>query len=228
MARIRAGHGADGRTRGLYRCRIARRTEEVLEYRRPYRRRRGGHAQWLRSPDRWRTERCGCDRSADGGRMNVPSIDRYDVAIVGGGMVGSALGLALAGSRQRVLLVEAVAADSAQQPSFDDRTTALGNGARRILQTLGVWDDIEPRATPITEIHVSDAGHFGFARLRASEHEQAAFGYSISNRQIGAALWQALQRSRGIEVRSPARVAQVCLSASQATLRVQAGSGDDA
>jgi 2-octaprenyl-6-methoxyphenol hydroxylase len=160
--------------------------------------------------------------------MSAPSIDRYDVAIVGGGMVGASLGLALAGGKQRVLLIEAVAADSQQQPSFDDRTTALGNGARRILQTLGVWEDIEPRAAPITEIHVSDAGHFGFARLRAKEHQLSAFGYSISNRQIGAALWQALQRSRGIEVRSPARVAQVCLSASQATLRVQAGSGDDA
>jgi 2-octaprenyl-6-methoxyphenol hydroxylase len=159
--------------------------------------------------------------------MNVPSIDRYDVAIVGGGMVGSALGLALAGSRQRVLLVEAVAADSAQQPSFDDRTTALGNGARRILQTLGVWDDIEPRATPITEIHVSDAGHFGFARLRASEHQLAAFGYSVSNRQIGAAMWRALHHSQGIDVRSPARLRQVSLNASEATLKVQSGNAKE-
>jgi 2-octaprenyl-6-methoxyphenol hydroxylase len=154
--------------------------------------------------------------------MSGSSTDRYDVAIVGGGMVGASLALALAGTRARVVLIEAVAADSTAQPSFDDRTTALGNGARRILQTLGVWADIEPRATPITEIHVSDAGHFGFARLRASEHGQTAFGYTVSNRHIGAAMWRALQGNRAIDVRSPARVAEVTLRPDQAVLRIQA------
>ena len=141
--------------------------------------------------------------------MSGSSTDRYDVAIVGGGMVGASLALALAGTRARVVLIEAVAADSTAQPSFDDRTTALGNGARAILQTLGVWVDIEPRATPISEIHVSDAGHFGFARLRASEHGQTAFGYTVSNRHIGAAMWRALQGNRAIHVRRPARVAEI-------------------
>ncbi|HWW22007.1 MAG TPA: 2-octaprenyl-6-methoxyphenyl hydroxylase [Steroidobacteraceae bacterium] len=157
--------------------------------------------------------------------MNAPSLDRYDVAIVGGGMVGASLALALAGTQRRVLLIEAVAADSSQQPSFDDRTTALGNGARRILQTLGVWADIEPRATPITQIHVSDAGRFGFARLRASEHELHAFGCTVSNRHIGAALWRALQNQQRIEIRSPARVGQVSLDSESASLTVQAASG---
>lgn len=158
--------------------------------------------------------------------MTSASVGRYDVAIVGGGMVGASLALALAGTRRRVLLIEAVAADSSQQPSFDDRTTALGNGARRILQTLGVWADIEPRAAPITEIHVSDAGRFGFARLRASEHSVAAFGCTVSNRHIGAALWRALQAA-GIELRSPARVSQVLLEPDRATLQVQGTNAPD-
>jgi 2-octaprenyl-6-methoxyphenol hydroxylase len=157
--------------------------------------------------------------------MIASSIDRYDVAIVGGGMVGASLALAVAGSRRRVLLIEAVAVGSQQQPSFDDRTTALGNGARRILQTLGVWGDIEPRAVPITEIHISDAGHFGFARLRATEHQLVALGYSVSNRQIGEAMWRALQGNRGVQVRSPARVAQISLTASEAMLQVQGANG---
>jgi 2-octaprenyl-6-methoxyphenol hydroxylase len=158
--------------------------------------------------------------------MTSASVGRYDVAIVGGGMVGASLALALAGTRRRVLLIESVAADSSQQPSFDDRTTALGNGARRILQTLGVWADIEPRAAPITEIHVSDAGRFGFARLRASEHSVAAFGCTVSNRHIGAALWRALQAA-GIELRSPARVSQVLLEPDRATLQVQGTNAPD-
>ena len=158
--------------------------------------------------------------------MTPACIDRYDVAIVGGGMVGASLGLALSGTQRRVLLIEAVAVDNSQQPSFDDRTTALGNGARRILQTLGVWDEIEPRATPITEIHVSDAGRFGFARLRASEHAVAAFGCTVSNRHIGAALWRALQAA-GIQLRSPARVGRIALGPDKATLQLQCANAPD-
>ena len=55
------------------------------------------------------------------------------------------------------------------QPSFDERTTALSNGSRRILETLGVWPDVAADATPIAKIHVSDQGHFGFARIDAAE-----------------------------------------------------------
>jgi 2-octaprenyl-6-methoxyphenol hydroxylase len=148
------------------------------------------------------------------------SADRYDIAIVGGGMVGATLALALAATRLRVILIEAVAADSATQSSFDDRTTALGNGSRRVLQTLDVWEAIESRAAPIRQIHVSDAGHFGFARLRASEHELTAFGYTVGNRHIGSVLWRALRKGQRIELCSPARVMQVTLEPGCARLKV--------
>jgi 2-octaprenyl-6-methoxyphenol hydroxylase len=146
---------------------------------------------------------------------------RCDVAIVGGGMVGASLALALAGTRQKVLLIEAIAPESPEQPSFDDRSTALGNGACQILRTLGVWDDIAAAAAAIREIHVSDAGHFGFARLDAAAHGLAAFGYTVSNRQLGAALWGALRRSTHIELVSPARVTELELGAEWALLTVQ-------
>src|SRR6202451_3458350 len=111
---------------------------------------------------------------------------RCDVAIVGGGMVGASLALALQDTPLKVMLIEAVPAESTAQPSFDDRTTALGNGARRILQTLGVWPQISRGAAAIRSIHVSDAGRFGFARLHSAEHQLEAFGYTVSNRHIGS------------------------------------------
>ena len=61
----------------------------------------------------------------------------YDLAIVGGGMVGASLAAALDGLGVSIALIEAVPHDSAAQPSFDERTTALSNGSRRILETLG-------------------------------------------------------------------------------------------
>lgn len=148
-----------------------------------------------------------------------------DVAIVGGGMVGASLALALQHTPLKVLLIEAVEAQSAEQPSFDDRTTALGNGARRILDTLGVWPQISQRAAAIGSIHVSDAGRFGFARLEAGEHQLDAFGYTVSNRHIGAVLWRALRASERITLASPARVLAVRLAADAAQLRIADSAG---
>ena len=146
-----------------------------------------------------------------------------DVAIVGGGMVGASLALALGGSGKRVALIEAVVADAAGQPSFDDRTTALGNGSRRIFETLGVWQHLDAHAGPVREIRVSDAGHYGAARLSAAEQGLEALGYVVSNRHIGAALWKQLAAQPAIALRCPARVLEVQLGADRARLTVQAG-----
>jgi 2-octaprenyl-6-methoxyphenol hydroxylase len=156
--------------------------------------------------------------------VTSPATPRCDVAIVGGGMVGASLALALAGTRLKVLLIEAVAAGSELQPSFDERSTALGNGGRQILSTLGVWDEIAPAAAPIREIHVSDAGHFGFARLNAAEHELSAFGYTVNNRQLGAILWRALARYPQVQLQSPARVTALDVGPDWAELRIDDGS----
>lgn len=136
---------------------------------------------------------------------NVASVD---VAIVGGGMVGASLALALAATPLSVALVEGVDPAAAQpQPSFDDRTTALGNGTRRILESLGAWDAMRPHAAPIRSIHVSDAGRFGFARLEAAQQRVDAFGYVVVNRVIGQALWAQLAAARSLLRCMPARAA---------------------
>jgi 2-octaprenyl-6-methoxyphenol hydroxylase len=130
----------------------------------------------------------------------------YDVVIVGGGMVGASFALALRTTRLRVLLIEGVPPDSASQPSFDERTTALGNGSRQIFDSLGVWNDMSAEAAPIRSIHVSDAGRFGVARLDAKEQGVPAFGYVVPNRVIGRVLWQALRATQNLTVAMPAQV----------------------
>ncbi len=133
----------------------------------------------------------------------------FDIAIVGGGMVGASLAVALAPFGLRVALIEAVPHDSASQPSFDERTTALSNGSRRILETLGVWPQVESLATPIRRIHVSDQGRFGFARIDAAEQGLNAMGYVVPNRALGSALWQRLEQLGGTRIYCPAQVARV-------------------
>jgi 2-octaprenyl-6-methoxyphenol hydroxylase len=131
---------------------------------------------------------------------------RYDIAIVGGGLVGASLAVALRGSGRRVLLVEAFAPDSAAQPSFDERTTALGNASRRVFEALGVWTAMRAEAGLVRSIHVSDAGRFAFARVEADKLGLDALGYVVPNRVIGRALWAALSNDSAITLRVPARV----------------------
>ncbi len=155
-------------------------------------------------------------------RVATPGSARIeaDVTIVGGGMVGASLAVALIGSGVRVLLIESVPFDSGAQESFDARTTALGNASQRIFATLGIWGQVAPQAQPIRSIHVSEAGRFGFARLHAAEQGIEAFGYVLANRTLGAALWGALQGDPGITLRVPARVTDIDIGADAVQLVV--------
>ena len=118
------------------------------------------------------------------------------LAIVGGGLVGASLALALQhGAKERgwtVELIEPFEPGHDYQPSYDARSTALSYGTRLIYQRLGVWDQIAERAEPITDIHVSDRGRAGVTRLDAASQQVPALGYVVENAWIGHCLWQAL------------------------------------
>ena len=128
-------------------------------------------------------------------------------------MVGASLAAALTGSGRRLILIESAPFGTAAQPSFDERTTALGNVSRRIFEGLAVWDSIAPEAAAIRTIHVSEAGRFGFARLTAPEQGVEAFGYVVANRCIGAALWQRLRTAPDLTLQAPARVEDLAVTA---------------
>lgn len=145
---------------------------------------------------------------------------QVDVAICGGGLVGATLALALAEIDLSVALIEAATLQSSDHPSFDDRTTALSNGSRRIFEALGVWPLIEREATPIRRIHISDQGRFGFARIDAEEQRLEALGFVVTNRVMGAALWRRLGETR-VTVLAPARVTDLKLKDGGRTVTCQ-------
>ena len=128
-----------------------------------------------------------------------------DVLIVGGGLVGSALAVAL--SQLPIDIVQIETQDSAEfeRPSFDARVTALANGSRQILTGLGVWSDLEASAEAITRIHISERGKFGVARLNADEEGVEALGYTIENHVLGQGLRNSLDDSPRFKLLSPAR-----------------------
>ncbi|MBS0612694.1 MAG: 2-octaprenyl-6-methoxyphenyl hydroxylase [Proteobacteria bacterium] len=146
-----------------------------------------------------------------------------DVAIVGGGLVGASLAVALAPLPLRVALIEAVAHDAPDQPSFDERTTALSNASRRIFETLNLWPQISASATPIARIHVSDRGRFGFARIEAARQNLPALGYVVPNRALGRALWSAIQAHAALQVHVPAQVREVRRADDRVRIEIESG-----
>ena len=137
---------------------------------------------------------------------------RVDLAIVGGGLVGASLALALQSTARargwRIALIEPFALSSGYQPSYDARSTALAYGSRLIYERLGVWPAIAERAEPIVDIHVSDKGRFGTTRLSARDEGVPALGYVVENAWIGHCLWQGLD-ARVIDCQCPAEVTQL-------------------
>lgn len=132
----------------------------------------------------------------------------FDVLIVGGGMVGASLAVALKPLQLKVGLIEAFNFGVAEQPSYDDRSIALSYGSSRIYQGMGLWGKLRSGVESIEHIHISDRGHFGVTRLEAREENVPALGYVVESRVLGKLLYQELAAG-DVELIVPAKVFQV-------------------
>lgn len=129
----------------------------------------------------------------------------YDVVIVGGGLVGCSLAVALAGASRRVLLLEAIVPRDGA-PAWDERCIGLNAASHRILEAVGAWHDIAPQAEPILSTHVSERGRFGSATFTAREAGLDALGFNTPMRAINDTLWKHARAAANVEIRCPARL----------------------
>lgn len=133
----------------------------------------------------------------------------FDIIIVGGGMVGATLALALSKIDYQIALVEAYPPQSQSQPSFDDRSIALSYGSIKILQSLNLWESLQPFATAIEKILVVEKGQFHMHRIDAQQRQVPFLGQVICNRDCGKVLWEQLKQQQNIHLLCPARVTEL-------------------
>lgn len=147
----------------------------------------------------------------------------FDVAIVGGGLVGASLAVALADSGMRTTLIETAPFPSTP-PTWDERCIALNDTSHRIFTSMAVWPALSAAAATISSTHISERGRFGVARFTAAEAGLEALGYNVPLRAIGQALWQRLQEG-GVQLICPATVSAVRPDDAAVQLTLTPGNG---
>ncbi|MCY6412587.1 2-octaprenyl-6-methoxyphenyl hydroxylase [Acinetobacter sp. VNH17] len=147
---------------------------------------------------------------------------QQQVIIVGGGMVGLSLALMLAKSNIAVKLLEAVKYpnydDENVAPyhsSFDARNTALSRRSVQIYQKLGLWEALQQHATPILQVHITEQGSFGKARLVAEQEKVESFGQVIENAWLGRVLLTQVRQQPLIELIDGVQVTSLTQDADQ-------------
>ncbi|HCV3150962.1 FAD-dependent monooxygenase [Acinetobacter baumannii] len=155
---------------------------------------------------------------------------QQQVIIVGGGMVGLSLSLMLAKANIAVKLLEAVKYpnydDQNVAPyhsSFDARNTALSRRSVQIYQKLGLWDALQQHAIPILQVHITEQGSFGKARLVAEQEKVESFGQVIENAWLGRVLLTQVRQQPLIELIDGVQVTALTQDAEQVHIEAQRG-----
>lgn len=145
-----------------------------------------------------------------------------DVAIVGGGLVGASLAVALRGCALKVMLIEA-APPPRSEPAWDERCIALNDASVRVLDSYDMWSQLCVEGAPITATHISEQRRFGVARFSAADAGLETLGWNMPLRAFGAALLEKAGRAANVEILCPARVESLAITGDFAELRVVPG-----
>ena len=151
-----------------------------------------------------------------------------DIAIVGGGLNGPALGLALAQIGLRVTIIDRLESDVRKDAGFDGRSYAMALTSTRLLDGIGVWDDVAENAQPMLEIKVTD-GRAGegpslfFMHFDHAEIEEGPMGHMVEDRHLRRALTDATQTTENITLLNGETVIAQNMDASGVTLTLASG-----
>jgi 2-octaprenyl-6-methoxyphenol hydroxylase len=150
-----------------------------------------------------------------------------DALIVGGGLVGQTLALALDSAGISVIVVDAAKPAETLAPHFDGRAFAIAFASYRMWRALGLAEELDPVAQPIEQILVTDGRpggggqnggvrrggpsllhlHFDAGELSAGAEEP--LGLMLEDRHIRLALDRALRARPSIDVRAPMTISEL-------------------
>lgn len=126
-----------------------------------------------------------------------------DIVIVGGGLSGPILAMALAQSGLHITVIDALDEKVRRNAAFDGRSYAVALTSQRLLAGLDLWEAISDHSQPILEIKVTD-GRAGegpspfFMHFDHAEIEEGPMGYMVQDRHLRRALLDAMAETDSI------------------------------
>ncbi|MEL6476666.1 MAG: UbiH/UbiF/VisC/COQ6 family ubiquinone biosynthesis hydroxylase [Pseudomonadota bacterium] len=150
-------------------------------------------------------------------------MERYEIAIVGGGLVGPAMALALTGAGFTCAVVDRETTETRADPAFDGRAYAVALASMHLLRAIGVWEHVAAQAEPILDIHVGEGDapepmlHFDPREL-----DEGRFGWILEDRWLRRALLHRMAEA-GVAHLSPVPVARVDQHPGGAVLQIADG-----
>lgn len=151
-----------------------------------------------------------------------------DILIVGGGLNGPSLALALAQGGLRVTVIDALPRNTREGAEFDGRAYALALASTRVLDGIGVWDNVATEAQPILQIKASD-GRAGegaapfFLHFDHAEIEEGPMGHMLEDRYLRRALLAAMDAAPNITQMEGRRVVAQDVDANGASVTTDDG-----
>ena len=154
--------------------------------------------------------------------MNEIASEKSDVIILGGGLVGLTLAIALDRNGISSVVIDPANPDAVVAPGFDGRVSAVASASWRMLEVIGVGRHLEGQGCPIREIRVSDGLKPGILDFRPEE-EEGPLGIMFENRLLREALRAASLEAKNIRLRMPNRAVDVVRDASGVTATLDSG-----
>lgn len=132
-----------------------------------------------------------------------------EVSIIGGGMVGLALGIALSQAGVSTVIIEKDNLDHQLVPEFDGRVSAISLGSRRVLSAIGAWHYMEADAQPIHDIRVVDGYTTAHAHYNYRDVGDVPVGHMVENRHIRIGLVRRTRECATLQLLTSATVKTV-------------------
>ena len=152
--------------------------------------------------------------------------ERRDIIILGGGLNGATLALALARHGVTSHIVDFGDRQAMLTPEFDGRTTAIASSSMAMFEAIGLADRLEGQGCPIEKIWVSDQLKPGALDFAAPSGDDGAFeplGFMFENRHLRRALFDAIDAEERIHLHMPAQVATKTIGKAGVTVTLDSG-----
>jgi 2-octaprenyl-6-methoxyphenol hydroxylase len=149
-------------------------------------------------------------------------MDRTDVIILGGGLIGLTLAIALDRHGLSTIVVDPADPERNVAPAFDGRATAIASASWRMLEAIGLAGRLEGEGCPILSIRVSDGLRPGGIIFDSPEADDP-LGIMVENRRLRQVLREAALEASRVQLRMPARAAEIVRDSSGVRVALEDG-----